>query len=581
MTPFLTPSRLARAGLCLALALAAAGCVTTQGSLSSPLPLQRAPIRSDHEADHEARAARYALLQDVVVAGTTLRKGTYVYGIPDDKSWQKNPGQPDLHWVLPPEYERLSGYGKVMYGKRFGQPQWVRIDLSGPSPKETPSPYVMVRRIPGTDFGGPSPKDQWVAVEANGGQVVFLDPQGNPAFRTDVLKTPAEPRKSVTVLHGGEAFVVSHPEHDRIYAKDGTPKSPPLPRLWQGWLLEQPDMRNSGTSSAPVTAAVIDAQRSLYWPINADGSIMPKPDDLLGLQPIKASNTTGGRSSSGWLVWWQTPEGERCARVGTKNGLVDPRAIIESREQAHYVEWELEMASDGLNDIRRRAGQDRYEVHYWYKFLERQTFATVADAHAYMKASRDAGARAYAELQQNTRDQQKAREAAQAAQRQQALARSGQDTRSYEERATTGGFDLAMKNGDRLTARRRLLEIPYDRERWTRYVQTYGLDPAGDNSSQSVSYARAWGSGTDFTVLHAATKRAPMPLRNPNAAPPPKEMSDWEYFWHGKPTGVGRIGEAASPSATTDALRSRLRATEQQNFDAWMRGAQNWGAKRL
>jgi hypothetical protein len=326
-----------------------------------------------------------------------------------------------------------------------------------------------------------------------------------------------------------------------------------------------------------MTAVVIDAERSLYWPLNADGSIMPKPDDLLGLQPIKASNTTGGRANSGWLVWWQTPEGERCVRVGTKNGLADPRAIIESRDQAHYVAWELEMASDGLNDIRRRAGQDRYEVHYWYKFQERQTFGSVAEAQAYLKASRDAAARAYADLQQRARDEQLAR-AAEVQRRQQAQqAAAAAAAEASKAQRAAGEFDRAMKDGRTLWARQMLLDLPYDPVRWTLYVKHHGLDPAGNNSSRSVSYARALASGADVNELQAAVRRA----AQPKVTVAPKEMSDWEYFWHGTPTGAGRIGDAASPSATTDALRSRLRATEQQNFDAWMRGAQSWGAKKL
>ncbi len=582
------PSHLDLFRLCLILGTAALGGLGASPSLARDAwPVEPLPLTGSHNNPAHSRGTTFSLSQDLVIDGTSVAKGSKVVGIPAMPHSNVPPSSPGTRWILPPEYEQLSGYGPVIFGKRFGRPLWVRIDLSGAKPKESSSPYAVVRRIPRNAMLRDSlgPEDQWVGVEASGGRVVFLDPQGAALFAVDSLKTPQEPRSSITVLPGGAAIVVSHPEYDRIYARDGTPRSPAIPRVWKPFLHEA-DAKAMSFSGTPVVAVKLDADRPLYWPISPDGSILPKPDDLLGLEPMKVDYGSY-HHLVGWRVWWETPDGERCARVETTGGAVSLRALMESRANAEFTEWEL--AREGeyrLNDIRRRAGQDRYEIHRWDGIQHAESFASLAAAREWLatKIAAEVAAtnKAWEEHQRASAEGRRQWQAARAAAAASAEAERQRAGARLQSRANDSGtrFDQAMSRGERLMARSVLLAIPYDALRWTQYIKTYGLDPAGNNGSQSISYARAMAGGADLTELHLALKRTPIPLTPPDATPPKKEMSDWEYFWHGKPTGVFRF-DGASPSSTTDALRSRLRATEQQNFDAWMRGAQNWGAKRL
>lgn len=566
----------------------------THGLLAPPAlardawPIERLPPTGSHNNPAFSRGTSYTLSQDLVIDGTPLAKGRQVVGIPEQPHSNVPPSSPNTRWILPPLYEELSGMGTLIFGKRFGQARWVRIDLSGSKPQESPSPYSVVRRIPRDAMQRDSigRGDQWVGVDASSGQVVFLDPQGAALFTVDGLRTPQEPRSSITVMRGGAAFVVSHADSDRIYAADGTPRSPAIPRVSKLFLFES-NLAANTFSGQSVVAVKLDPERPLYWPISNDGSILPKPDDLIGLEPMKIDYGSY-HHLVGWRVWWDTPEGERCARVATQGGVVDLRALMASRAQADYTEIEVVRQGEyQLNDIRRRAGQERYEIHRWDQIQHPERFASLAEAREWLtaKVAAESAAtqKAWAEFQRASAEGQKQWQAAQAARLAQAAkakADAEQAARKAQGLDTGSGFDRAMSQGNRLMARSALLALPYDAARWTQYIKTYGLDPAGNNSSQAVSYARAMAGGADLTELHLALKRAPIPLIKPDATPPQKEMSDWEYFWHGKPTGVFRF-DGASPSSTTDNLRSRLRATEQQNFDAWMRGAQSWGAKKL
>lgn len=100
----------------------------------------------------------------------------------------------------------------------------------------------------------------------------------------------------------------------------------------------------------------------------------------------------------------------------------------------------------------------------------------------------------------------------------------------------------------------------------------------------AVGCAKAVAGGTDPAVLQAALKAQvkttiqPIPLASPQSAEP---QSDWDYFWNGPRGGGGSSGGYKFDTTSNhDAFMQRQKETDQRNFDARMRGAQNWGGPR-
>lgn len=111
------------------------------------------------------------------------------------------------------------------------------------------------------------------------------------------------------------------------------------------------------------------------------------------------------------------------------------------------------------------------------------------------------------------------------------------------EREAPERFDTFMAAGDRWKAREQLLHLRTgDSARWTRFVQTYGLEERTWDSQ--VDDQRARRNGVSEAVIAAATVE--------RSAPTPAAQSDWDYFINGPTDGSVHtpIESTSSPSPT-------------------------------
>lgn len=119
-------------------------------------------------------------------------------------------------------------------------------------------------------------------------------------------------------------------------------------------------------------------------------------------------------------------------------------------------------------------------------------------------------------------EEQSARELVQLEQR-----RAEEAARLARERAQAAvDFDAALSAGDQRAARAALVRLaPGDAARWTRFVQTWGLE--AETWSSTVDRRHAAQNGVAREVLDEASVE-------PVYEPP---QSDWDYFWHGPRDG--------------------------------------------
>src|SRR5262249_20541416 len=110
----------------------------------------------------------------------------------------------------------------------------------------------------------------------------------------------------------------------------------------------------------------LDEKKPLVWPLNDNGTLHPRPDDCLGLEPIRSlgDGYPQGQYWRGWLVWWKTPAGNRAAFMDTFEATQNYEALMASKSQAKWMEWQTFYNNDtrSYNDIRREAGVASYEV---------------------------------------------------------------------------------------------------------------------------------------------------------------------------------------------------------------------------
>jgi hypothetical protein len=256
----------------------------------------------------------------------------------------------DHQIVVPPEYTELRCWrSDAALGKHQLSKHWQRIDLD--SGERTPLPFAELVRI----RSGRRPNDgptHWAGATRQPDQrwtIVLLGEDGRPvATLRDVAdRSFVEGPQPVDYLPAGGYVVhfepVGQEAYDQIYNVDGCVISPPLPPLLRM-------LGDVGRSPLIGHAIVLDKARGLCWPVLDDGSIMPKPDDALGLLPLPNADTP-----QGWAAGWQTADGERWAIL--PRFRIDGEELLASREQASF--------SDVVCRARKHRGGEGYTVMRW------------------------------------------------------------------------------------------------------------------------------------------------------------------------------------------------------------------------
>lgn len=120
---------------------------------------------------------------------------------------------------------------------------------------------------------------------------------------------------AMTYLDGGAYVVQSWREnataHYQVCNLDGQAMSPPMPKMTREYGLIDGQVRY-------MSAFVLEY--SPLWPLQLDGTNLPKPESLIGLKPIYSDVYDQTKWVTGWMVIWDTPAGWRWA-VGVVSGL--------------------------------------------------------------------------------------------------------------------------------------------------------------------------------------------------------------------------------------------------------------------
>lgn len=565
-------------GMTVWVSLLAAGCSGSGGGIGGgPVPLQA--VEHCAYAGTDSRGSQFRLVQDVTIDGQIVPKGQFVSGLMKGLL-MKNDAETfaRLQWTLPPQFAETRGPGdRYLYARRFGQKTWLRFDLTGPKPVEEQTPYTSVARVPYQldEDRGWSDHDRWAAIESGAKRLVLFDGNGKPGIAFNNIGVDS-PTAAMELLRQDGALLVHHTSGDRIYLKDGTPISPELPRLemldvrqsrWQGMYPE---------TVARVFGVKIDPKANRYWLILDNGRTLPKPDDLLGLEPLKGKNWGVW---NGWLAWWKTPEGERCARIEVGDASSGLGALMQSRQRAEFVEYITFWNSDRhrFDDIVRRPGQAHYEVRVRDQSVTSEPLATAEGAESWLMAYRKAENEQILKIARERERALAQWEAEQGRIRAAEMAERLEALRVLKEQKLAiarRDFDAAMSANNKSMARLALLNIETDSRRWTDYVLKYGLDPANENTTQTIGYARAKLGETDTAVLDRAVqdaKAVAQANQSNNGG-----GSGSSYFYSGPSSN-------ANYNAAMDSINAwgrRMEETNQRNFDAWMRGAQSWGGPR-
>ena len=322
----------------LASLLVSCGSLTPPGYRDVPsismLPIRKAPAHTDASTSHSFLFATLAFKP------TVDKSQPILYALRGR----------DHQIVVPPEYTELRCWrSDAALGKHHLSKQWQRIDLD--SGERTPLPFAELVRV----RSGRRPTDgptHWVGATRQPDQlwtIVLLGEDAKPVTTlTDVKnRSFVEGPQPLDYLPDGGYVVHFEPigqdAYDRIYNIDGCVISPPLPPLLRmlGDVEQAPVIRH---------AIVLDKARGLCWPVLDDGSIMPKPDDALGLLPLPNAD-----APQGWAAGWQTADGERWAIL--PRFRIEGEELLASREQASF--------SDVVCQARRQRGGEGYTVTRW------------------------------------------------------------------------------------------------------------------------------------------------------------------------------------------------------------------------
>lgn len=555
--------------------LAFAGMMTVPGCrLSGPESLEdgrvstEIPLSALGDGLHQGRiqdylgTLEYPVLRDVQFHGVTIPKGQSLRGMP---GWEKSGGKSVYGWIIPPEFLEVIGREKMVFGRRFGSSKFVRLELENEQrAKEVPTnftrilPLVWAWNTPGFDHRIDE-KTRWFGVDDDGRTISLLDEKGLPL---NELKDPIDldATRSVTELSEG-AMVVRFQDYCRIYGPDGRPMTPEITSL---------DL--IGINLAVVG---LNDAHGCCWLVNGDGTIHARPDDLCGLVELR-SKPGPDYEWRGWQVWWKTPRGDRCAHI-EHSAATDFVAVMASKSEArwsHITGCAHGIACQDPDTGKWQAFRNGKAVtDRWFDSAEETAkYMDDVDSAEYEEKLRQERILAAEERRQEQAREQ-ARLAAEAEARRQAQIQAEEQLQDARQR-----FDAAMTTRDRSGARAALLRIPRDPSRWNAYLRSFGLDPATENSSESIGFARATLGGADEHVLANALAQtrptAPSQYEEP--------QSDWDYFWNGPRNGVHiPLGGnyQVDPRLTTSGVSQHLEEVRRQNLDAWSRGAQHWGVE--
>jgi hypothetical protein len=482
------------------------------------LPAPDETDRGDPYSGIVGGAHQFELLEEREVDGRLLKKGSGMWG---------------LHlrdrWVRYPQFEHAvfwrSDFAFVWH---HGDPTLRRLDLRTDQEEVTPFTNICYEKYRPTYATGPDPFDPAVQ------RVGFLDDAG----RTLAVHGRAH---DTSRLRGG-AWVIHHrtvtgAPYDVIYDAQGVAISPELAPL---------------VDFGDTFAARLDPERELYWLIQPDGTVATKDEELLGLEPIY--NGRGEERVVGWSARWRTPRGERLA-LGALGRQVD--AVYLDIAAGEYHDTEIDFGVQVW--IVRREDAHGYEIiEHGRPRLER-TFLDVEHARSFLPAlntMREQAARALNEQYERERAQELA-------------ARLEESRRAVEQLVAEGNFaaarHLANKNFDfRSLCVAVVASIQAGQGAFV---------PEGDLHAARVHAQGDHDRASIDRML--AEKRAAVAAAESAAAQ--VAMSDWEYFWHGPAGGSG--GGAPSDPGGAERLAEHLETVRRQNQDAWLRGAQSWGAR--
>lgn len=265
------------------------------------------------------------------------------------------------------------------------------------------------------------------------------------------------------------------------------------------------------TDAGPRLGVSLQKEPDLYALPQFAGA--PTPPSLVGVKPL---------SPAIWLVAYDTPAGRRWGALAWS-----PSALSGPRWRAH-----VSAPGPVLSELLRESAPARPDQSYlvvqeedgkWRALLP--FAAPLCPATATAQATAELAVAEAEQQARRTLDDVRAKKAAERAR----IAREQADAVSK--------FDSSMQSGDQPGARSALLSLaPRDAERWTRFVQKYGLDePKWD--SQVDAYAARRNGVAESVITSAKVNHPPTS---------PKEQSDWDYFWHGPADGSYSGGGSSS-----------------------------------
>jgi len=566
------PARFALIGLFFAI-----GC---QSPTPSTPPTADLPPAGFHRVNEPAWSIavgeRYRLNRPAKINGQLVDTDVSLCGLRDPASTEANPT-----WLLKPEYSMLVGQEPFLFARRLGDKKLIQFDyVNGvPSnPRSTSYNNVWLRKLRND---GP---ERWQCVDDDAHVVSVLDAKGNVEQKIESIDPHSHDLK-LELLPSQHAYVLHGNGFDRIYDLIGVPMSPELPPLWKAFPMPLDRDKDETKKWNTVYGACIDAKRNFYWLIMDDGRISPKPDDCLGLQPIIDTSYLNIPYWAGWLVWWKTSAGERCAFIKVDSATNSFETLMATRAQAKWSAYTVfyDRSWDKFDHIRCAEPGSRFEVAIGGGAVTKQSFASAEAALKYADDERLAADERAFQLAQRQEEQRKRDQEAEMRARtdrawaERVAAQRAADQANAAVVQTGQDFDAALSRGDQKAARMYLLKLSKDPDRWTSYIRKWGLDPSNDNTSDSVGYARAILGGADADVLNAAVKAS-----QPAAASAPQ--SDWDYFWNGPRDGSytpsQHEGYQVDQRLVGQGFIDHQESIRRQNADAWLRGAQNWGATK-
>lgn len=504
--------------------------------------------------------AVFELREDRVMAGVRVRKGTKLQSLAHLRGGT----------ILPAEFSWLKMMDESWaYAKRPGIDAVLRIDLK--TKREERLPFDELRGARDARNGGGRP----IGVVRTPGnkqfmKVVFLKADGRVASmieRVEIRSFEQGPQPVDALRAGG--YIAHHIGEDgepvdMIYNEAGVPISPKLTPV----LRLVPD----GDENSYLAFAIrTDLTRELYWPLRPDGTIHPKPDDLVGLQPVM-NRTNYTPAWMGWLAMWKGADGERLAYLPRTAGIA---AIIESRADAIYDDIVSAKGYDRGVElfIMRVAGAKGYALRDRernYALHAEASFPTSGDAFKYLQdieRAKDEQAREQRRKEEVVKQAQYAQYLVEAAEREkQARERlKAEDTKRragwrqiddlMRARKYIAARDLARKLGDHEGARQAILKS-VEADQLSELSSTdlaSVLDEARDQEAQKIR-----GTISMRQITEEAARRP-------------------ERMWGDGGSGGGGTHTTTSTSgggAAVQAIQDNARWQSQLNY---LSGNQSWG----